>query len=200
MFGFSAEYILKKFTVIIIPLLNPDGLNYSDVGVLKSNPIYDRILKLNNSSSDFSHWRGNARGIDLRQNYFWEEEQEIEPEPEVGAFCNFLRFGQPPEMIFSFDITDKKESTVYFGDGESASKIAIALTQMTRFRRKFFDDGDKNHTLMSWSNQNIGRKTFLIEISDITQKEQSSRKEDRFEKYLEMRKMLFCAPILSKIK
>ena len=200
-FGFSAEYILKKYTIVVIPILNPDGLNYCDLGVLENNPLKERGIKLNGGSLDFSRWKGNARGIDLRYNYvIGDLEDGIEPEPEVGAFCNFLRFGVPPEIIFSFDITDKNNSMIYFGDGEVASKIAIALTQMTGFKRTFLEDGEATNTLMSWSNQVLGRKTFLIEISNCDITDSKHQKENCFAKYLQLRKMLFCAPILNKIK
>lgn len=200
-FGFSAEYILKKYTIVVIPILNPDGLNYCDFGLLENNPLKERVLKLNGGSQDFSHWRGNARGIDLRNNYVLGDFADgVEPEPEVGALCNFLRFGMPPEMIFSFEQTDKSNSTIYFGDGEVASKIAIALTQMTGFKRVFSEDGEPSNTLMSWSNQVLGRKTFLVEISNCDTIDAKHQKENFFAKYLQLRKMLFCAPILNKIK
>ena len=198
-FGFPAEYILKKYTLVIIPVLNPDGLNYCDYGVGNNNPIKERVIKMNNDSSDFSHWFGNARGVDLRKNYFFDSEG-IEQEPEIGAFCNFLEFGRRPEMIFLFEGIEGNNSTIYFGDGEQASKIAIALTQMTGFKREFFDDGEPDKTLMSWSNQKISTKTFLTKISMSDCREGKNEKEIKFSKYLQMRKMLFCSPVLSKIK
>lgn len=200
-FGFSAEYILKNYTITVIPILNPDGLNYCDIGVLENNPLYERVIKLNNGSSDFSNWNGNARGIDLRNNYFTENtETNIDQEPEVGALCNFLKFGDLPEMIFAFDKIDKKDSVIYFGDGEAATKRAIALTQMTGVKRIFYDDSEYDNSLISWSNQELGIKTFLIEISAHNDIAPKQRKEDYFGKYLNFRKMLFCAPMLSKIK
>ena len=200
-FGFSAEYILKKYTLVIIPILNPDGLNYCDCGVTGDNPIKERVIKMNNGSYDFSHWRGNARGADLRYNYFLDERLEgIESEPEVGALCNFLEFGKQPDLIFSFEGIENNNSAIYFGDGEQASKIAIALTQMTGLKRVFSDDGESDNTLMSWSNQKISTKTFLTKISMADNPNQKNIKEINFSKYLQIRKMLFCAPILSKIK
>ena len=200
-FGFSAEYILKKYTLVIVPFLNPDGINYCNCGVSKENPLKERIIKQNNGSLDFSNWKGNARGVDLRYNYpFIEDNIETEPEAEVGALCNFLRFGSPPEMILSFEQSESDESEIYFGDGEQASKIAIALSQMTGFKRIFAEDGEPSNTLMSWSNQNIFTKTFLTKISADRAKDLKSIRESYFAKYLQMRKMLFCAPILSKIK
>ena len=61
-FGFSVENILKTYTFVIIPMLNPDGSLYCRYGLEEDNPIKERVLAINNGKSDFSLWRGNARG------------------------------------------------------------------------------------------------------------------------------------------
>ncbi len=199
-FGFSAEYILKKYTIVVIPMLNPDGASYCECGISADNPIRERILKLNDQSTDFSKWKGNARGVDLRFCYDTDGEiSEAAPEIEVGNLCNFLKFWLEPRMIFCFYQGDAQISSIYYGDGEQASKIATALSQMTGYARAFSDDSD-GKTLMSWSRRELGIKSFLVELCDDGSNFEKSSKERCFAKYLQLRKMLFCAPLLTKIK
>lgn len=197
-FGFSAEYILKKYTIIIIPMLNPDGASYCESGPSADNPIKERVLSLNGQNSDFSKWKGNARGVDLRFCYETED-SDTEPEIEVGNLCNLLKFWVDPRMIFSLYQGEQRNSFIYYGDGEQASKVATALSQMTGFNRAFLDDGE-GKTLMAWSRRELGVKSFLVEISNEKSCIEGTGRNLDFTKYLQLRKMLFCAPLLTKIK
>ena len=68
-YGLLPEQLCNRYTIYVIPMLNPDGVEYQIHGVEKSNPLYDRILQMNGGSADFSHWQANARGVDLNHNY-----------------------------------------------------------------------------------------------------------------------------------
>lgn len=103
----------EHFQLHIVPMLNPDGVEYAIHGVDRKNPLYERVVKMNGGSTNFSHWQANARGVDLNHNYnagFLEYKQleaqnEIlcgaptrysgeapESEPEVFALCKYIRF------------------------------------------------------------------------------------------------------------
>lgn len=198
-YGFSAEYILKKYTLTIIPILNPDGAGYCSCGIFDENPLKDRVIKINGGSEDFSNWIGNARGVDLRYNYSFNVEELEKPEAEVGALCNFLRFGTPPALVLAFAYGDSAESQIYYGDGEPSAKIAAAFTQMTGFRRSFFEGKPSKKSLLEWSNSELLSKGFRIEISRERKNAYKNSKEMNFSTYLQIRKILFCAPLLSKI-
>ncbi len=107
------EMLLQTHTIYLVPMLNPDGVEYQTHGVKADNPMYDRLLKMNRGSENFSSWQANARGVDLNHNYDagfseykqLEAENDIisgaptrysgenpESEPEVIALCNFIRF------------------------------------------------------------------------------------------------------------
>lgn len=197
-YGFSAEYILKKYTLTVIPILNPDGAVYRSCGVSESNPLRERVIKINGGSEDFSDWIGNARGVDLRYCYGFDSEGNVEPEAEVGALCNFLSFGTPAELVIAFAHGDLGESLIYYGDGEPSAKIAAAFTQMTGFKRCFFEGKPSKKSLLEWSNSELLSRSFRIEISREAQC-QRRNKGQSFSKYLQIRKVLFCAPLLSKI-
>ena len=112
--GFFGELgdFLKENRLIFIPMLNPDGVELQIKGAKKGDLLYERQIKMNRCSDDFSHWQANARGVDLNHNYnagFYEYkriERELgiegpcatrysgehpESEPEVKALCNLIR-------------------------------------------------------------------------------------------------------------
>jgi g-D-glutamyl-meso-diaminopimelate peptidase len=106
------HYIARVYTIYVVPMLNPDGVNYQIHGIEGDNPLYERVLKMNGGCEDLTHWQANARGVDLNHNYnagFWEYkeiEKETgiengapgkysgeapESEPETAALCNLIR-------------------------------------------------------------------------------------------------------------
>lgn len=198
-FGFSAEYILKKYMLIIIPMLNPDGAIYCDCGVSDKNPLRERVIKMNGNIEDFSNWQGNARGVDLKYNYHFDTESLEESEVEVGRLCNYLRFGTLPAMIFALSQGAKGESTIYYGEDGISNKISIALSQMTKYKRSSPEGEKFEKGILYWSNKNLPAKAFRIELGYDVSASAKKATEINFLKYLELRKMLFCAPLLSKI-
>ena len=108
--------LLGGYTFSILPMLNPDGVEYQIHGVSEDNPLRERLLEMNGGSADFSSWQANARGVDLNHNYDsgFEEYKKLErkegikkgaptrysgecaeSEPEVAALCNLIRFSAP---------------------------------------------------------------------------------------------------------
>jgi g-D-glutamyl-meso-diaminopimelate peptidase len=51
----------------IVPMVNPDGVDL----VLNGPPleISDNVMKLNEGSEEFVHWKANIRGVDLNKQY-----------------------------------------------------------------------------------------------------------------------------------
>lgn len=113
--GINIETILKRRSVYIIPMLNPDGVELHLNG-LETAPAAVRENLLRISGGNFDDWQANARGVDLNHNYNagfkllrrMELENGItgpaprqfggvkpESEPETHALCNLCR-----KMIF----------------------------------------------------------------------------------------------------
>ncbi len=116
--GVNIPFLLKKFSFWIIPCLNPDGVEMHISGIEKT-PLYDRQMRMNGGSSDFSSWQANARGVDLNHNYsqgFFEYKrleaaESITPgntrysgeypesEPETRSLANFIRALSPSAVV-----------------------------------------------------------------------------------------------------
>ena len=97
-FNINAKYMEDSRTICIVPMLNPDGVDYVINSVEPSNPFYSRLIKLNNESSDFSLWKFNSRGIDIDKNFTFGYQQENgimpESEPESAALRGIIKFNK----------------------------------------------------------------------------------------------------------
>lgn len=110
-YGMDPRFVLSGRRAVIIPMLNPDGVELVTGGLSQDCVLADRLLRMN-GSDDFSHWQANARGVDLNHNYNagFEEYKNLaaglginspgatrypgeypESEPETQAICSFLR-------------------------------------------------------------------------------------------------------------
>lgn len=69
--GYNAGELLKKVSLYIIPMVNPDGVELAVNGLPRtiSGPEKIRLIEYNNGSDNFSSWQANARGVDLNHNY-----------------------------------------------------------------------------------------------------------------------------------
>lgn len=111
--GLSPTPYFSSHTLHIIPMLNPDGIDYHLHGVEEENPLAARVISMNGGSRNFSRWQANARGVDLNHNYDADfllyrhlaAQQGIdagaptrfageyaESEPETSALCNLIRY------------------------------------------------------------------------------------------------------------
>lgn len=111
-FDVAMQYLFRERRIIVVPMLNPDGVDYATKGVSEDNPIRTRVLQMN-GGEDFSLWRANARGVDLSHNFdagyaahkngerargilngapFGYGGEYPESEPESAALCRMLRF------------------------------------------------------------------------------------------------------------
>ena len=137
--------IFETHTVTVIPMLNPDGIEYSIHGVQKENPLYERLIEMNGGSEDFSHWQGNARGVDLPRNYDIPSEchsaespagNAPESEPEVYALCNLIRYREDLLGVLSLHDAPKngiRYESLGFSPPRSG-EIAKRLSSMTGYR------------------------------------------------------------------
>ncbi len=121
-FGILPACLCSAYTIFFVPMLNPDGVEYQIHGIDETDPLYERVIRMNNGSTDLSRWQANARGVDLNHNYhagFWEyrriaAEQGIddgaptrycgecpESEPEVSLLCDMIRFFAPWQGIMT---------------------------------------------------------------------------------------------------
>ncbi len=154
-FGISTRVLFETRKIHVIPMLNPDGVEYSLHGVEKSNILRDRLIKMNAENDDFSHWQANARGVDLNHNYssgfsqykIIEKELKIphgaptkysgdysESEPETKALCNFVRIVNPS---LALSLHTQGEEIFYTSGSKSATNslpIVKTVARLTGYK------------------------------------------------------------------
>ncbi|MBQ9806641.1 MAG: M14 family metallocarboxypeptidase [Clostridia bacterium] len=212
--GAMPHWMLESHTLYIVPMLNPDGAEYQIHGLAPENPLYERVLKMNGNSEDFSHWQANARGVDLNHNYdagFAEYKQiEIEngtdsgsptkfsgespeSEPETAALANLIRTCEPSGVM----TLHTQGEEIFYQSGDQtpprAEKIAQQLASVSGYRLSCATGTAAFGGLTDWCVQSLGIPSFTVECgfgkNPLPYTQFSSI-------YCRLRRMLFLFPML----
>lgn len=183
--GTSVQLLLSARTLYILPMLNPDGVDYQIHGVSDDNPLRDRLLEMNGGSHDFSHWQANARGVDLNHNYdagfaeYKKLEKEVgilsgaptrysgevaESEPEVRLLCDFIRFHDSLRAVMT--LHTQGEEIFYQSGGVELPRsrvIARRLSELCGYRCSRAKGAAAYGGLTDWCVQVRGLPSFTLE-------------------------------------
>lgn len=100
--------ILDKWTISIVPMVNPDGVDLVTMGPPADWSVICKSINL--GSDDFSQWKANIRGVDLNNQFpaKWEIEKErkIPKSPAPRDFPGYM-FLTEPEARAMVDLTVK---------------------------------------------------------------------------------------------
>lgn len=209
-------YLFKERRIIVIPMLNPDGVSYVLEGVREDNPLYSRLERMNPRHPDYSHWQANARGVDLNHNYdagfleykALERESGIlgggptrysgecpESEPEVGYLCNYIRFHR--EEIHAVLTLHTQGEEIYYTSGEEvtprSAAMAKALSRLCGYALAKPEGMAAYGGLTDWCIRSLGLPSFTVECG---KGENPLPAEQYFCIYASLRQMLFEAPLL----
>ncbi|MBP5209349.1 MAG: hypothetical protein J6125_00655 [Clostridia bacterium] len=137
---------------VIVPMLNPDGVELALGGPDPRHPLCARQLRMNGGSADFSHWQANARGVDLNHNYsvgfsayarlhpggeeggaptLWPGPYP-ESEPETAALVGLIRLLRP-SIILTLHTQGEE---IYYSRAEatpSMHRMAAELERLTGY-------------------------------------------------------------------
>ena len=207
--------LFEARSIYVVPMLNPDGVEYAVRGLPADNPLRERVLSMNGGSEDFSHWQANARGVDLNHNYnagfaaYKRVENELgilggaptrysgehpESEPEVGYLCNFLRFSGDFDLALS--LHTQGEEIYYTSLGESlpiAERIGKYIAGLCEYRLSKPEGPAALGGFTDWFQREFGKPSFTVECG---KGENPLPFSDFPMTYLRIRKMLFMAPML----
>ena len=170
-------------TIYIVPMLNPDGVEYRLHGIDSQNPLFERIEKI--TSGDFSTWNANARGVDLNHNYdaYFNEYKEIEKakeitqgatkysgespesEPETKALCTFIRY-HADKLKGVISLHSQGEEFYYTSRGMCPKKsefVARFVARMTGYIPACPSDSAEYGGLTDWLIKEMDIPAFTIE-------------------------------------
>ncbi len=211
----SISYLNSTRSIIIVPMLNPDGVDYQIEGVKKDNPLLERLIKMNGGSTDFSRWQANGRGVDLNHNYdagFYDymrqkETQEIsngsptkwcgispESEPESGLLANLCRFNNEIGLFVSFHSQGEE---IYYGDNFAPPKenirIGKMLEGMSSYKLSETGGSATCGGFTDWIVKELRKPAYTIECG---KGQNPLPLSSLFEIYFKLRRMLFEAPMI----
>lgn len=181
--GFDVREILKNKKLIIIPELNPDGIEISLKGASACGKY--KVQNFEICKGDFSFWSANARGVDINHNFNadWytlrEAEKEAgidspspsrygglfpESEPESSAITRLCR-GIYVDTLITFHSQGEE---IFYEYGKNTpekslhiAKIFSALTDYTLVKNEgLYASGG----LKDWFIEEFNRPAFTIEI------------------------------------
>ncbi len=207
--------ILEMRRIYIIPMLNPDGVEYQLHGVGEDNPLRERLLEMNDGSTDFSHWQANGRGVDLNHNYdagfaaykTLEAEMGItggaptrysgecpESEPESERLATFIRFHEELRGVMTLHTQGEEIFTQCVGArARDIRHIADRLSALSGYRVKRAEGPAAFGGLSDWCIQKRGLPAFTVECGRGVNPLPASMAEGI---YRDIREMLFAFPTL----
>ena len=184
MYQINLRYLFRMRKIYIVPMLNPDGVEYRLNGIEENNPIKDRILAYN-GNDDFSKWSSNGRGVDLNHNYnaYFEEYKTIEKEkgitngktkysgeyaesePETASLANFIRYNSS-EIEGIISLHTQGEEIYYKSRGivpKRADHIARIISRLTGYSVAEVSGEGAMGGLTDWFIKEYNKPSFTIE-------------------------------------
>ena len=184
--GFNVAALSRRATLFIVPMLNPDGVRLSALGLPNYLDIRtkQRLLR-QNGSAGFEKWQANANGVDLNHNYdaMWQKSKELEAEygiyspgptrfsgtfaesePESRALADFTRNKQI-DLAIAFHSQGK---VIYHGfmgkEPGNSLKIARAFTRISPYQLDNTEGIASYGGYKDWFVDKMGRPGFTVEV------------------------------------
>ncbi len=206
--------VFATHTITVIPMLNPDGVDYQQHGIDSNNPLFERLEKMC-PSLDFSHWQANARGVDLNHNYdagfgaYKQLEKEAgieggcatrfsgeapESEPETAALCNWIRFQSNLRGVMTLHTQGEE---IYYQSGgicpSGADAVARRLAVLCGYRPSCAEGLASYGGLTDWCIRRLNIPAFTVECGKGTNPLPT---DQFFPIYVNLRNALFAFPTL----
>lgn len=170
----------NQFTLWLVPMANPDGVELVQEGVLPDHRYYDQLIEWNGGREDFRRWKANIHGVDLGDQFpaHWEEEVNrrgkttpspqdyagVAPlcEPEAEAIARHT-IQTSPERALSLHSQGQEIYWNYRGYEPAISEqMAIRLGQVSGYRPVKLQGSDAGYK--DWYIQHFRRPGFTVEI------------------------------------
>lgn len=181
--GYKVSEILKNKRLIVIPELNPDGIEIAMKGASACEEFKKTAYEI--CKGDFSGWSANARGVDINHNFNadWYELRDFEitegidkpsprrfggdfpeSEPETKAITRLCR-NIPVDMLITFH-SQGEEIYYEYGDNtpEKSYTIARVLAGISEYTLVKNEGHAASGGLKDWFIEEFGKPAFTVEI------------------------------------
>ena len=78
--------------------------------------------------------------------------------------------------------------------------MAVALSQMSGIAREYSESVIENRTLYEWARGELSASAFSVELERMNFLSKKHFEDTGFLSYLNLRKLLYCAPFLTKLR
>lgn len=183
--GLSYRKLFDNTRLVIVPMLNPDGVNIAQKGLAgaKDPQKLQSMILENTMKSGFYAWKANANGVDLNRNwpYFWGEDRKIKApasanyngtgpctEPEIIAMKNLI--DSTPYYLFGSLHTSGE--VIYWLDGRNPQEMEDAHYPVVKKIADWIgytmlkSDLNPNFSsyMMDYSRGMYGKPSFTLEL------------------------------------
>ncbi len=181
--GYSAKELLKNRRLIVIPELNPDGIEIALKGVSACEKYKKDNFEVCNG--DFSGWSANARGVDINHNFNadWYNLRDFErtsgisqpsprrfggfypeSEPETKAITRLCR-NIPVDMLVTFHSQGEE---IYYEYGKNTPEKSYTIAQVLSSVSEYTLVKNEGHAasggLKDWFIEEFKKPAFTVEI------------------------------------
>ncbi len=181
---YDLKSLLRKVTLYIVPMLNPDGVNL----VINGKQSVQDVQAVSNMAmlkNTYAEWKANINGVDLNRQYpcFWEVKasstyapssemfkgSDSATEPEVKAI---IKLCQNNDFVSAASFHTKGE-IIYWADSGTVEKINFAeemagdLSAVTGYEiiPPSEDPAVYGAGFENWFRQEFGKPGFCIELT-----------------------------------
>ncbi|WNR43238.1 M14 family metallopeptidase [Paenibacillus roseipurpureus] len=176
----NVRRILSEYSLWVVPMVNPDGVELVLQGLTDDHPYRDALLTWNEGSISFLNWKANIRGVDLNDQFpaHWEEEKARREregpgerdyggeaplsEPEAVALAHFTQ-SHAFERVLALH-TQGREIYWNYRDYEppESEHIALLLAQASGYEAVKLTGSDAGYK--DWFIQHFRKPGFTIEV------------------------------------
>lgn len=183
MSGYGIAEILKNRRLVVIPELNPDGIEISLNGISACGEYKNENFKA--CGGDFGSWSANAHGVDINHNFNadWYSLRDFESkngidkpaprrfggffpesEPETKAVTRLCR-NVPFDMLFSFHSQGEE---IYYEYGKNTPKksyiSATVLSAVSGYSLVKNEGHATSGGLKDWFIEEFKKPAFTVEV------------------------------------
>lgn len=178
-FDYDIEAILQKVTLVVVPLVNPDGVELVLQGISPEHPYYQDVLAINKGMTRFDHWSSNIRGVDLNHQWpaQWEREAAESPRRPWPRHYSGQAPLTEPEALAVYEMTLRESFShviafhsqgqlIYWGyrgyEPSESKEMVTRLSLASSYTPVHTADSDGG--FKDWFIQDTGRPGFTVEV------------------------------------
>lgn len=170
--------LLQTYTILMIPLLNPDGYMISLYGhyAVNNSTLQNKIKKMN---PNYAEWKYNSRGIDINRNFpsrLWKPKKQGDYAASENETKALIQVFHHYRIRCFLDFHSRGKSIYYYrssmSEGYNRKQLYIAkhLKNITGYELNDYnneiDDGDSGGNTVHYFSEHFNKPALTIETVD----------------------------------